>query len=203
MKQIIWIFFLIATISGCATTHIPTPSTEPIPAKPQQPWATREQTLSRIQSWQLNGKIAVQTARDSGSATVDWIQRARQYTIGLVGPLGSNSLKLSGQPGRVTLVTADGKRVTANNPEQLLAKQWGFHVPVSYMNYWVRGLPVANVPSNTKFDADNRISELSQQGWHVQYLGYTKKDGMDLPSKMSISSAELKVKIAIYDWKLE
>lgn len=205
MKHAIGIFLLVATLTGCSTTKTSTATTDDSLTKPSaqnKSWESREQALNRIHNWQLNGKIAVQSSRDSGSATVDWTQRAKQYNIALMGPFGSHGLRLSGQPGRVTMVTAEGKRVTANNPEQLLAKQWGFHVPVSYLKYWVRGLPVEGIPSNPKFDAAHRISQLSQQGWNVQYLSYTKAAGIDLPNRMSISSPELKVKIVIYDWKV-
>ena len=47
------------------------------------------------------------------------------------------------------LQTSDGKRYNAASPEQLLAEQWGFHLPVSNMKYWVRGLPVPGIPATT------------------------------------------------------
>jgi outer membrane lipoprotein LolB len=117
-----------------------------------------------------------------------------------MGPLGSNGLKLSGQPGRVTLVMSDGKSYTASNPEELLARRWGFHLPVSNLRYWIRGLPVPDLPSNTQFDTSNRLVNLAQDGWQVQFLSYMSGRNTELPEKLVITSREMKVKIIVYQW---
>jgi outer membrane lipoprotein LolB len=168
----------------------------------QIPWKDRQLALNRIQSWQISGKIAVQTPKDSGSASVDWTQNQGSFIISLMGPLGSNGLRLSGQPGKVTLETADGKHFTASNPEQLLAERWGFHLPVSNLKYWIRGLPVPGIPANTQFDSAGRLTQLSQQGWHIRFLSYTRAGAADVPAKLFINSSDLNVKIIVYNWKV-
>src|SRR4051812_17073860 len=70
----IGIFFLLIALAGCAT------SSRPTPLRPSS-WVARVKTLTHLKNWQINGKIAVQTARDSGSASVIWIQRANNYSI--------------------------------------------------------------------------------------------------------------------------
>lgn len=194
MVRILLILGLIAGLAGCTSLA---------PKAPPQAalsWQERQTILNRLQSWQLNGKIAVQTPQDSGSATVDWMQSNSRYAVSLYGPLGTNGLKLSGQPGSVTLVMSDGKRYTANNPDELLAKRWGFHLPVSYLHYWIRGLPVPSLPSNSQFDASHRLVSLTQQGWQVQFLSYMSNGIIDLPEKLVITSSSLKVKIIVYRW---
>ena len=186
---------LVLGITSCTTIAPPAPPS-------QLSWKDREIILKRIQNWQINGKIGVQTTHDSGSATVDWIQNNQQYTVSLLGPLGTSGMKLTGQPGHVTLTMSDGKYFTANNAETLLAKQWGFHLPVSYLNYWIRGLPVPNIPASTQFDTSHRLIDLAQHGWHVQFLGYTNQQNVDLPSKLTITSSLLRAKIIIYSWNI-
>jgi outer membrane lipoprotein LolB len=188
-------FILTALLTSCASVAPPAPSVE-------IPWKNRLASLDKIQSWQLNGKIGIVTAKDSGSATVDWTQTGNSYTISLTGPLGANGLKLSGQPGHVTLRTSDGKTYTASNPEQLLAQKWGWNLPVSNLRYWIRGLTVPGKPATTHFDPYGRLSELQQQGFNVQYLAFTKSGGADLPSKIVITSPALKVKMMVYEWKV-
>lgn len=168
----------------------------------QLSWQDREIILKRIQNWQVNGKIGVQTAQDSGSATVDWIQNQQRYTVSLLGPLGAGGMTLTGSPTQVTLEMSDGKKYTANDAESLLAKRWGFHLPISYLNYWIRGLPVPSIPANSHYDDSHRLSLLTQQGWQVQFLSYTHQNNVDLPSKLYITSALLKAKIIIYSWNL-
>lgn len=198
MNRIIWISLLIALLTSCSVTAPP----QAPPAAPKATWEDRQITLNRIQNWSLNGKIGIQSRQDSGSATVNWIQSARTYSISLSGPLGSNGMRLSGQPGHVTLQTSDGKSYSASSPEQLLASRWGYHLPVSNMHYWVRGLPVPGTASKTRFDRYGRLTSLSQQGWNIEYLGYMNAGGVDLPERMALTSPALRVKIVIYQWKL-
>jgi len=200
LARILSLSSLIIAVSSCGTTTSPnktaTAANTPIPKK------ERQTDLSNINSWRISGKIAVQSAKDSGSASVNWIQNRGQYSISLLGPLGSHGLKLTGGPGHVTLQTSDGKSYNANSPEQLLAERWGFHLPVSNMRYWVRGMPVPGPSAKTHFDDYGRLTDLVQQGWHVEYQSYTKIARVDLPERISITSPSLKVKIVIYQWNI-
>lgn len=200
MKHIIWILSLMLLVSGCSTTKLTSPATTT--TVPKATWANREAKLSSIHRWHISGKIAMQTSRDSGSASVDWSQGQNQYNISLQGPLGAGAMKLRGQPGRVTLQTSDGKSYQAASAEQLLAKQMGFHLPVSNMNYWIRGLPVPDVAANTRFDQDGRIATMIQQGYRVDYLAYSNASGIDLPEKMTIVSSALRIKMIVYQWNI-
>lgn len=191
-----WILLICLLISSC--TAVSPPSTSPANVS----WQTRTKQLQQLSRWKLNGKIAVQTAQDSGSATIDWSQNSRQYFISLLGPLGAGGLKLTGQPGSVTMQTADGKVSSASSPEQLLINQWGWDLPVSNLTYWVRGIPAPGSQASTQFDEYHRLSRLSQQGWHIQYLSYTKANGIELPQRMSLESPSLKAKMMIYNWNL-
>lgn len=192
-----WLFpMTVSLLSACTTLSTP-------PAAPGEkiPLKTRQTSLNQIQNWQINGKLAVRTQRDAGSATVDWVQRQNSYTISLIGPMGTNSFKLTGRPGRVVLNTSDGKQLTASSPEDLLAQAWGYHLPVSNMKYWIRGLPVPGSMSNPHYDTYNRLTSLQQQGWNVQFLSYMTSNGMDVPSRISLSSPAMQVKIVVYQWK--
>lgn len=195
-KILFIVSFLTILLSGCATVAPPAPGTVVA-------WKDRQAALARLQSWQLSGKIAVQTAQDSGSATIDWTQHAGQYSISLLGPLGSGGFKLSGNPREVTVITAEGKQFHAASPEQLLAQTWGFHLPVSYLNYWIRGLPAPVPIANTQYDAYGRLSELKQQGWSIRFQSYTHAGNLDLPSRLAMTSPELNIKMVIYQWQVE
>jgi outer membrane lipoprotein LolB len=198
VKQIIWILFLALTLSSCARMS----RTETIPAEPSATKADRQASLANIHSWHVNGKIALQASHDSGSANVDWTQNQQQYAISMSGPLGASGMKLTGHPGLVTLQTSDGKTYSAASAEQLLAERWNFHLPVSNMQYWIRGLAVPGMPANTRFDQYGRLESLVQQGWRVDYLAYSNVGKLDLPEKISITSPSLRVKMIIYKWNL-
>lgn len=184
---------LLILVSGCSTMT----QTEPAPTRS---WTERQALLNGLQSWQIKGKIGLQTAQDSGSANVDWLQNFKQYILTLSGPLGATQMTLTGSPQGVTLKTADGKTFHANNAEQLLRDQWHWQLPVSYLLYWVKGLPSPAASYQATFDDRHRIILLRQNGWTINYLAYQNTNSLDLPEKLAITSDSVKAKIVIHEW---
>lgn len=166
-------------------------------------WGQRVGVLSGVQQWDMDALIAIRnySKNGSGSANLKWQQQSPQrYSMLFYGPMGSGSQKLIGRPGKVTLESADGKIFTASSPEALLAEQTGWRLPVSSLYYWVRGMPVPHYPSSKRFDSYERIAELEQQGWLIQYLGYTSVNHVDVPAKILLANSQMSVKIIIRQW---
>jgi outer membrane lipoprotein LolB len=156
-------------------------------------------TLHRLESWQLSGQIGVQTAHRSGSAWIHWVENNRQYTITLLGPLGTPHLTLRGQPGSVTLTTADGHYDRATTPEQLLAQQSDWRLPLSSLFFWIRGLPSPHTPYEAQYDPFHRLRLLRQQNWLIHYP-HDVHSPSDLPEKIILRSPTMTIKIIIYHW---
>lgn len=191
------ITFLITLLSACGAITAP----EEAPTV-KRSWKEREVLLNQIHAWQLNGKIAVQTPKDSGSANMDWTQSNQHFHLSLYGPLGSNNVTISGNPGHAKLETADGKQRIANSPEQLLSQQLGWRLPLSSLIYWVRGLPAPGTPYQSHMDQNHRLRQLIQQGCRIEFLSYRNSGTIDLPNKIFITATHLKTKMIIYSWKL-
>lgn len=202
MRLLLLIIVLILPLwlSGCSTVK----EAGAPPQNKSMNWTNREDALARIQSWNIEGMIAVrnQAKNDSGSANLKWQQNRQYYTMLFYGPMGAGSQKLTGGPGKVVLEMADGKKVTAKSPEALLASQTGWRLPVSSMYYWIRGLPVPNLPAEKKFDTFNHITQLNQQGWMIQYLRYTSINQVDMPTKIVLINPEMNVKMIISQWNI-
>jgi outer membrane lipoprotein LolB len=197
--------FLLPAVIAATALWLSSCATAPSSTKPQnnsESWDNRVQTLSGIQDWDLNALIAIRARADGDSASLHWQQKKQNYTLNLFGPLGTNAVTLIGGPGKVTLQNSKGQTFSADTPELLVAQQTGWQLPVSYLRYWIRGLPVPNVPSEKRFDNYNHLSELTQNGWKVQFLRYTSTEHIDLPSKIFINSPDLSVKIIISHWQL-
>lgn len=197
MQRIIGILLLSCAVMSCTTLTAPPPA-----STIHISWQDREPLLNRLQSWDLSGKIAMQSTQDAGTASVNWRQKSASFAITLAGPLGSNSLHLVGKPGSVYMQTANGQSLHANTPEVLVKKAWGFNLPVSNLRYWIRGLPVPQVAANSQFDATGRLQRLTQQGFVINYLNYTHVNAIDLPQRISITSPSLKIKMIIYRWQI-
>lgn len=190
------LLFLTILLSACATI-----TQQSVPT--QLAWDKRKAALEQIKHWQLNGKIAIQTPREAGSATLNWQETGDDFAITLSGPLGTPGLKLFGQrQGKSTLELANGQKFTATSPEKLLLQQAGWPIPVSNLYYWVRGLPVSNIPYQASFDEYHRITKLTQQGIEINFLNYMNTGSVELPNKIFITQPSLKVKIMIYQWHI-
>lgn len=190
------LLLMICCLASCATMTRQQPS-----QNTKTSWDARVQTLSSIQNWNLKALIGVREQHEAWSANLQWKQQQQNYVIALYGPLGTNTQILTGQPGKVELASSNGKKFYASSPEGLLAQQLGWSLPVSNLYYWVRGIPVPNMPAQKQFDNANRLVQLNQQGWTIQYLRYTSLGNIDVPSKIFLDNPRLNVKIIINQWQ--
>lgn len=199
MTRIFFIIFLFlfGSLTGCTSLSPPA-----VKENANIAWDNRLEDLAALKNWNVKGQVAIRSKQDSVSASLKWQQKQENYTILMWGPLGSYSYELNGQPGKVELITAEGKHFSASNPEALLAKQVGWQVPVSSLYYWIRGIPVPSVSAVKKWDAQHHLILLKQQGWTVQYLNYTSVNRLDLPSKILLTNPQWTVKVFISQWQV-
>lgn len=195
--RILNLLILSIFLTGCATL----PPEPLVPVKQPQSWQERKVTLSKLQNWDITAVMAIRTNNDAESAHLKWQQNKQNYHLSLYGPLGMGAMTISGRPGSVTLATAEGKTFHASTPESLLMQQTGWQLPVSHLYYWIRGLPVKDVPANMQFDASHHLAQLKQSGWTVNFLRYDAVNQIDLPEKMFLDNGQVKVKIIINQWK--
>lgn len=184
---------VLITLVSCSSMP---PATQPLDVS----WKQRQTMLKNMQTWSLQGQMAVHTPGESGSASIDWKQSAQQYLISLMGPMGSYAIRITGKPGLVTLQNAQGLTFTASNPEQLLYNQMGWQLPVSSLVYWTRGLPVPTLPSQSQFDAHHRLTQLTQQDWQISFKQYTVFGQLELPTKIVMIHPQMNIKMVIYRW---
>lgn len=203
LKSLTCFLFLIM-LASCATVK-QTQTQQPAQTEAVNvPVENRVTSLSNIQNWDLDALIAIRNnaKNDSGTANMKWQQSRSNYNIQLFGPLGSNSVKLSGRPGKVSMETSDGKRSSAASPEILLAAKTGWRIPVSNLYYWIRGLPVPTLGGSKIYDNANHLTQLVQQGWTIRFQNYTSVNQVDLPTKIFLANPELNVKIIVNHWQI-
>ena len=164
-------------------------------------WKAHKAHISEIDGWQISGKIGIQAPQDSGSGTLFWLQRQGYFDIRLSGPLGRGATRLTGRPDAVALEVAGQGRFEAESPEALVESQLGWQLPVSHLLYWVRGLPAPDSRSRIALDPNGRLASLQQDGWDVQYLGYTEEDGYTLPNRIKLAGRDLKITLVVKDWQ--
>ncbi len=197
LRQLL-VFSLIALLTGCAglTSHEALEG-QGDPAT----WKAHKEQIAKLDGWQINGKIGIRAPRDSGSATLFWLQRQDYYDIRLSGPLGGGAARLTGRPGDILLEVANRGRYRAESPEALLREQLRLDLPVSNLLWWIRGLPAPQSRSRITLDGKSHLAQLEQDGWKVEYQRYTEQNGYTLPERMKLYGQDLEVTLVIKDWQ--
>ncbi|EJL02531.1 MULTISPECIES: lipoprotein insertase outer membrane protein LolB [Pseudomonas] len=192
------VFSFIALLAGCAGFG----ARESVQGQGNQvQWREHKAQLSGLDGWQIDGKIGIRAPKDSGSGTLFWLQRQDYYDIRLSGPLGRGAARLTGRPGQVSLEVANQGRYEAPTPEALLEEQLGWKLPVSHLNWWIRGLPAPDSKSRLTLDADSRLSNLEQDDWQIEYLSYAQQNGYWLPERIKLHGSNLDVTLVIKQWQ--
>ncbi|ERI49902.1 lipoprotein insertase outer membrane protein LolB [Pseudomonas sp. NPDC077186] len=192
------VFSLIALLAGCAGLT----SREALEGQgdPAQ-WQAHKRQITQLDGWQISGKIGIRAPRDSGSATLFWLQRQDYYDIRLSGPLGGGAARLTGRPGDILLEVANRGRYQAASPEALLREQLRLDLPVSNLLWWIRGLPAPDSRSRLTLDGDSHLARLEQDGWQVEYQRYAQQNGYALPERLKLYGQDLEVTLVIKDWQ--
>jgi outer membrane lipoprotein LolB len=100
-------------------------------------------------------------------------------------------------------LTYDGKEYLANNPEELLLKLTGLKLPISELQYWILGLPSPS-SNYTNFNLNQyaTLETLTQAGFNISYENYGLYNSYTLPTKVTLKTPGLRIKIQIEDWKI-
>ncbi len=185
-------------LGACATAPSPAPAGAPLGR-----WLDRQQRLAALVQWNLQGRVGIETGKDSGNATMSWEQNGEEYAIRISAPLSQGTFELKGGMQGVTLRGPDNRVLSAADPQALMQDQLGWSLPVAGLKYWIRGIPMPNRPvAAVHFDDAGRLSDLEQDGWRVSVQRYKKVGDEELPDKIFMENAPLKMRVVIGEWQL-
>ena len=166
-------------------------------------WDTRSDELMQLENWDLKGRIAIRTQKESGSGSLYWTQRGDMFDIKVIAPLTGRTYELAGAAGRVSLRAPDGSVSTAEDAETLLRQTGGWYFPVSGLIYWIKGLPAPALQvDGLLLDEENRLSDLSQGGWSIRYQNYLNAGGASMPKRLDLENEHVRVRLSVREWNL-
>lgn len=169
----------------CVSCAAPRPS--PPAEQVQQLWQVRAAALLSIQRWELRGRLAVRTDERGGQASLTWRRDAARHSIRLNGPLGRGVVQITQDETGAVLRDAEQREFRAANAEELLYRYTGWSLPLAHLNYWVRGIPVPDLPVAQELDDSGRLKTLRQQGWEMAYKDYMRIEGHELPRHLTLT----------------
>lgn len=195
-ERLLLLLLALTLVSAC--THLPKPG---LPESGL--WESRRDQLQSIQHWRLRARIGVVTETQSGSADMQWEQRAKTFTLRVTGAFGRGLIAIEGDADSVNMQAGKGEKLSAGSAEELILQQTGWLVPVSGLRHWVLGLPSGLYPDEDySLDGAGRIARLRGDGWEVEYLRYGAHEGYELPERLRMQNERVKIKLAVIDWEI-
>ncbi len=174
------------------------------PAAENSEWSALRDDLQALNAWQLGGRVNVRYYDEAYTPRIRWQQLNQQYNIRLWGTFNAGNTTIEGRPGFVT-IEQDGNVLTANSPEDLILQQLGYELPVSHLEYWIRGLPAPSSNAELAFNELNQLSQLVQDGWTVSYPDPRQYGEIVLPRRVDMSRAneDVRLRFVGLSWTLD
>jgi len=186
-------------VSGCAIFDSgPRPGAK----LPSELATERKSNYESIDEWNIRGRIGIQRGNDGFSAAFKWQQKGNTFDIKLFDPLGRQVAWLRGDEHNVSLDTAKGKKIRAQDPEKILFDNLGWTLPIRSLSYWVKGLPdPASIVWQEEYDEYGRMILIQQAGWSVRFMKYLTKGHKSFPKLTRLEHQDFKMKLLVQDWQ--
>ena len=176
--------------------------TVPVAPAPSLAWSVRRPALQTLSRFGLNGRVAVAVANQGFNAGLRWTQTATVTHLALTGPLGAGGVEVTADGSDLSVVTSSGKRLGAAEAHAELEDKLGFEPPLTSLRYWVLGVPDPNAPASLRLDSQQRLTELTQDGWRIDYSAYMSVGAEWLPRLMTLRREDVRVRMVVDGWQL-
>jgi outer membrane lipoprotein LolB len=146
--------------------------------------------LSQLSHFRVSGKVGFRQGETGGQAQFVWNQTGQPFTLQLLNPFGGEEARLSFSAGEYRLKMPREPWEVSHSIESLFEEKMGWSAPVAHLAYWIKGIPVPNVPSTVSHNkAGMRI--IKQAHWTITYLSAIRVDGLLLPASMVLERSDL------------
>lgn len=173
---------LIVVVAGCAA---------------RQP---REPVPPAMDSWKMQGRLALANGRDGGSGTLFWEQSPSSTQLQFHGALGRGSWRLAADRSGAVLTLSDSRQFRAPSVSELIERHIEWDIPVDALTHWVLGRPAPGT-HQIGHGYDGHIDLLQQFDWTIEFDGYRPISGHVLPRKIVARRGGDEVRLIVSDWE--
>lgn len=167
------------------------------PAEENSDWARQRDQLQDLDSWELRGRVNVRYDNKSHTPTINWLQQNVEYHIQLWGTLNAGRTLIVGSPDYVTLESG-GKTRSASSPEELILEQLGYELPISQLNYWIKGLPAPGSDAQLSFNALNQLTTIEQANWTINLSDMRQYGAISLPRRVDLTRPRNDIRLRFF-----
>ncbi len=165
-------------------------------------WLDRQQQAEAVVSWNLHARAAITREAEAYNVGIRWERDGQTSMLLLEAPFGQGVFRIDRpQGGWYRLRLPDGREFVNETPEALLRDVIGWSLPISGLEFWIRGLPHPNGDYSYKLDDGGRARSIRQDEWDIDYLDYFADASPRLPRRMRLAHDELTLKLVIERWQ--
>jgi outer membrane lipoprotein LolB len=194
------IFLAAAAMAAAGCSQLGSPATD---EQALRLWAGRQQAMIAMDSWDIHARAALRLEEESYNIGLSWERDAERFMLLLEAPFGRGVFRIDGTAGGpYRLRLPDGQVFTNATPDALLEDVIGWSLPLSGLEYWIRGIPQPNSDFSRRIDRGGRARSIRQDSWVIVYLDYFSEQlDPQLPRRIKLSRDELTLKIVIERWQ--
>jgi len=146
--------------------------------------------------FELSGRVAVRHGKDGASGKIFWRHSGEFDELLITSPLGQGIARISRDRDGYRLVTGDSKEYRAADAESLTEQALGWRLPLAGLPDWVQGAAIPGRPAELRRDAAERVLELRQDGWRVEYREFRDEK----PRQLLLVREDLEIRLTIDQW---
>ncbi len=151
-----------------------------------------------------DGKFGIKDDENGYSARFSWRHYQDGYDIEVWGPLGQGRTLLRGDVERMQVRRGD-EILAQGAPEQVMAANLGWSVPIAVLPAWIQGFPSTTLPhAGAVLDDLGRYTAFDQAGWRVSLQRYTSRPAAPFehttPARIVATSGSRKVTVVVREY---
>jgi outer membrane lipoprotein LolB len=184
-------------LHACTSIPVAGPGTDS-----QAAYHDRAENIGSVSNWSLVGRISLDDGEEGGSGRLQWVVKADQGALDFHGAMGRGAWHMETGPEGAVLQLADGSEYSAPEVDSLVRQQIGWTIPVTALQWWVRGLSAPGKVDEQSLDASGLLTSLEQFGWQIDYHRYDSDSGITMPTRLDARRDNYRVKLAISRWQI-
>ena len=171
----------------------------------EQLWRQTQQSLQAYDQWDLRARAAVSLPGEVYNIGLQWRRQTDGLLLLIEAPFGQGVIRIeTAGAGMYRLLLPDGRVYLNQSPEALLEDVIGWSIPVSGLDYWIRGMPHPDAAHSRIIDSNGQAREIRQDSWSIEYQDYfPAAQRPPLPRRLRLAHDDLRLRLVIDHWQVE
>ena len=196
MNRLLPTLLALSLLAGCA------PKSALSPEAAEALRQAREASLRAITEWDLRARAVLRLRGEAYQVGLSWRRAPGNSVLLLEAPFGQGVIRLArGADDVFNLRLPDGRELFGNSAEALLDQLLGWSLPISGLEYWIRGLPHPDGDYARRYGSDGTALQIRQDRWQIDYLDYFEQKP-PLPRRIDLDRDGIGLKLVIERWQL-